>query len=130
MAGHELIKNLQNTAPPPEPRAWGPPDEPGSRWSAPDYGELMMARESNNTLSFTCCTSPILRYCTFSTTLRYSSAVLGICTLLLYFNYRKLYILIPLSFKANILLHYVYPTSVLTSCFEKTNKKHLHIQSI
>ncbi|KAM4613773.1 epidermal growth factor receptor kinase substrate 8-like protein 3 [Polymixia lowei] len=52
MAGHQLIKNLRSNASSNEPRGWKPPDDPVSRWSAPDYEDdeppapvLVMPRE-------------------------------------------------------------------------------------
>ncbi|XP_029907486.1 epidermal growth factor receptor kinase substrate 8-like protein 3 [Myripristis murdjan] len=39
LAGREMIKNVRNAAPPPEPRALKPPGDPVPRWSAPDYEE-------------------------------------------------------------------------------------------
>uniref|UniRef100_A0A4W5M6U8 EPS8 signaling adaptor L3 n=1 Tax=Hucho hucho TaxID=62062 RepID=A0A4W5M6U8_9TELE len=34
-----IVRNLQNTVPPPEQREWTPPEDPSAQWSAPDYDE-------------------------------------------------------------------------------------------
>ncbi|XP_038866589.1 epidermal growth factor receptor kinase substrate 8-like protein 3 isoform X1 [Salvelinus namaycush] len=39
MAGHQIVRNLQNAVPPPEQREWTPPKDPSAQWSAPDYDE-------------------------------------------------------------------------------------------
>ncbi|XP_041747321.2 epidermal growth factor receptor kinase substrate 8-like protein 3 [Coregonus clupeaformis] len=39
MAGHQIVRNLQNTGPPPEQREWTPPEDPSAQWSTPDYDE-------------------------------------------------------------------------------------------
>ncbi|XP_038871282.1 epidermal growth factor receptor kinase substrate 8-like protein 3 [Salvelinus namaycush] len=40
MSGHQIVRNLQKTGPPPEQREWTPPEEPSAQWSAPDYDEV------------------------------------------------------------------------------------------
>ncbi|CAB1353744.1 unnamed protein product, partial [Coregonus sp. 'balchen'] len=39
MAGHQIVRNLQNAGPPPEQREWTPPEDPSAQWCAPDYDE-------------------------------------------------------------------------------------------
>ncbi|XP_021424984.2 epidermal growth factor receptor kinase substrate 8-like protein 3 isoform X3 [Oncorhynchus mykiss] len=39
MAGHQIVRNLQNADPPTEQREWTPPEDPSAQWSAPDYDE-------------------------------------------------------------------------------------------